>query len=100
MVISDHNSDLARRSGLLEVAVIQQGLKEIFRVKNGRHWKFDLTADPRELVNLIEAKSAPSERLQGLIEVVSSGLNNLDTDVPKPLDEESIERLRALGYAD
>lgn len=99
-VISDHDSDLARRSGLLEVAVIQQGLKEIFRVKNGRHWKFDLATDPRELVNLIELKSSPSERLQGMIEVVSSGLSSLDAEVPEPLDEESIERLRALGYAD
>jgi len=99
-VISDHDSDLARRSGLLEVAVIQQGLKEIFRIKNGRHWKFDLAADPSELVNLIEAKSSPSERLLGLIEIVSNELNDLDADVPEPLDEESIERLRALGYAD
>jgi len=99
-VISDHDSELARRDGLLEVAILQAGKKEIFRVKNGHHWRFDLTADPRELRNLVGPAGDPSELLDGWSEVVTTGLHNLDDEVPAPLDEESIEQLRALGYAD
>ena len=42
----------------------------------------------------------PSELLDGWSEIVTTGLHSLDDEVPAPLDEESIEQLRALGYAD
>lgn len=100
VVLSGHDSDLARRSGLLEVAVIERGMKEILRVKNGRLWRFDLTADRLELRDLAGHRTRPSERLQGWMEMVSTGLGDLDGQLPEPLDEESVERLRALGYTD
>ncbi len=100
VVLSGHDSDLARRSGLLEIAVIQRGLKEIYRLKNGRYRMFDLNADPLELAAVAAGAGGPSERLQQWERVVESGLEGLDADVPSPLDEESVERLRALGYTD
>ena len=100
VVLSDHDSALARRSGLLEVAIIQRGLKEISRVKGGKHWRFDLSKDPGEETNLVKFKSPPSEGLSTWTEVVSSGLDTLDNDIPEPLDEEAAKQLRALGYAD
>jgi len=101
-VFSKHDSDLARRSGLLEVGVVQGGLKGIFRLKNGRHWKYDLSRDPVELHDLAQGQheNEPSERLAEWVETVDSGLNGLDAVSPEPLDEESVEQLRALGYAD
>jgi hypothetical protein len=52
------------------------------------------------LQSLVGSAGDPSELLDGWSEVVSTGLHNLDDEVPAPLDEESIEQLRALGYAD
>ncbi len=99
-VLSRHDSDLARRSGLLAVAVIQRGVKEIFRIQNRRHRRFNLASDPVEHRDLTLPKASPTGDLQDWMRLVYSGLNNLDATPPKPLDEESIEQLRSLGYAD
>ena len=101
VVLSDHDSDLARRSGLLEIGMIDRGIKEILRVKNGKRWRFDLNLDPDELESLVETKSDASERIQEWQQLVFERLGSLDHEIPEqPLDEESAERLRALGYAD
>jgi arylsulfatase A-like enzyme len=99
-VLSRHDSDVARRAGLLEVGIVLDGGKEILRVKRGRRWRFDLAADPAELENLAEPESGPSEGLRAWLELVDSGLRQSDEKPPPPLDDEAIERLRALGYAD
>jgi arylsulfatase A-like enzyme len=99
-VFSRHDSDVARRSGLLEVGVVLNGHKEIVRVKSGHRWRFDLVGDPAELANLAEPKSDPTEGLRVWMEFVDSGLRQTDEIPPQPLDEETIEQLRALGYAD
>lgn len=99
-VLSRHDSDVARRAGLLEVGVVLNGHKEILRVKSGNRWRFDLVHDPQEQVNLAEPKSDPTEGLRVWMEVVDSGLRQSDELPPQPLDEETIEQLRALGYAD
>ncbi len=100
VVLSAHDSDVARRSGLLEVAIMDRQLKQIFRAKSGRLRRHDLTTDPGELLNLGDEGDPPSESLQGWMDQVARGLTNLDSDPPEPLDEESIESLRALGYTD
>ena len=97
-VISDHDSDLARRSGLLEVAVIQQGLKEIFRIKDRKLKIFDLGQDPQELENLATAESELATGMTDWMGSVQDTLNLLDQTTPEPLDEEQIEQLRSLGY--
>lgn len=97
-VMSHHQSDLARRSGLLEIGLIDGEIKEIFRTENKQRRLFNLAEDPEELVNIAPLKTEPSETLQAWGKVIANGLTSLD-DVPaEPLDPESEERLRALGY--
>jgi arylsulfatase A-like enzyme len=99
-VLSRHDSDVARRAGLLEVGVVLNGHKEIVRVKSGSRWRFDLRADPGEEINLAAPKSDPTEGLRVWMEFVDAGLRQSDELPTQPLDEETIEQLRALGYAD
>ena len=101
-VISNHDSDLARRAGLLAVARVDQAHKEIFRVENGRHSAFHLIADPGERDDLTPPKIDGSEALMDWLRVVYRGLNDADADAepPQPLDAETAAQLRSLGYTD
>ncbi len=99
-VISKHDSDLARRAGLLEVGLIENNRKEIIRVEKGRRWLFDLGQDPGELASLGSLKDRPTEGMMAWMREVDKGLSSFDGVPPEPLDEESIEQLRSLGYVD
>ena len=90
----------ARRQGLLEVARVVDGRKEIHRVTNGRRWLFDLEDDAEELENLVEESSDPSEALAAWLSDVRAGLEASDALPPPSLDPEHIEQLKALGYID
>jgi hypothetical protein len=61
---------------------------------------FHLVHDADEQVDLVQEATDPTAGLQDWMRAVYSGLNRLDATVPDPLDEESIRRLRSLGYAD
>ena len=97
-VISAHDSELARRSGLLEVGVIDGDRKEVFRIKKNRRMVFDLGADPFELASATDKKADPTERLLSWMRAVYDGLSSFEDMPPEPLDDESIERMRSLGY--
>jgi choline-sulfatase len=99
-VMSKHESDLARRSGLLEVGVIHDEKKEVFHVGKSRRQFYDLTTDPLELADLSEKKEAPTEGLMTWMQTVFDGLIAVEDSPPEPLDEESVEVLRSLGYVD
>ena len=100
-VISRHDSDLARRSGLLEIGMIQNRRKETFRIENGKTQVYDLTEDPRENRNLMKAtRGGPTEGLQDWMRTVYDGLTRFEDSPPEPLDAESVEKLRSLGYVD
>jgi len=99
-VMSKHESELARRSGLLEVGVIQNEKKEIFHVGKNRRQFYDLTGDPLELDDLSDQKEPPTEWLVTWMRSVFDGLIAVEDSPPEPLDEESIEALRSLGYVD
>jgi arylsulfatase A-like enzyme len=99
-VMSKHESDLARRSGLLEVGVIHDEKKEVFHVGKSRRQFYDLTADPLELQDLSEKKADPTEGLMTWMRTVFDGLIAVEDSPPEPLDEESVEVLRSLGYVD
>jgi arylsulfatase A-like enzyme len=99
-VLSRHDSDLARRSGLLEVGLIQNGRKEIFRIQNNRRWIFDLESDPLEVRSLDESAEDPTEGLLDWMRSIYDTLAALDQTLPEPLDEESAEQLKSLGYVD
>ena len=100
VVLSKHDSDLARRSGLLAVGLIHGTTKEIFYVRDQRRERYELSTDPAEVRSLDAIKSPPSEGVLGWMKTVYDGLTRLDDAIPEPLDAESAARLRSLGYVD
>lgn len=90
----------ARRQGLLEVARIEDGKKETFRVKNDNHWLFDLKKDRKELASQVPLKSTASDELALWLAEVRAGLEASDELPPPSLDAENMEKLKALGYID
>jgi arylsulfatase A-like enzyme len=99
-VLSRHDSDLARRSGLLEVGLIQEGRKEVFRIEKNRRRVFDLEADPGETASVADPTEEPTEGLLDWMRTIYMTLASLDEELPEPLDEESAAQLRSLGYVD
>lgn len=98
-VLGNHDSDIARKAGLLEVGTIRAEFKEIFRIPNNRRETFDLRADPGELSSLSRPRENPTEGLQEWMRLVYDGLGSFD-DAPEPLDPEAEEIMRSLGYVD
>lgn len=99
-VKNDENRERVRQNGLLEVARIQHGEKEIVRITNNVRRMFDLAADPREEVNLVPPKSSMSEDLRQWLTEVRAGLRRSDDLPPPSLEERDLEKLQALGYLD
>jgi len=93
-----HESELARSKGLLSVGLVRDERKEILRVKNNSHMLFDLVKDPDELANLVTEDSKPSPELLRCVGSISDALGSLDRLSTNKLDDETVERLRALGY--
>ncbi len=89
----------ARAGGLLEVAVLAHGQKEILRLAGARRL-FDLVSDPRESKNLAPTDGRPSPALAEWLSRVQQGLKSLGNLPAAELDPESIEQLKALGYID
>jgi arylsulfatase A-like enzyme len=92
------DSDRKRSKGLLAVGIIEAGRKEILRVVDDEHKVFDLAADPQELHNQVRDGDKPSRDLLVCLGDVSEGLGSLDRLATQGLDDETVERLRALGY--
>ena len=97
-VLSPQEAEGARRRGLLAVAVVAGGRKEVFRLSERDLHLFDLGRDPRELRNL--AAAAPSERLRTSLADIDRGLIASDRLGPAELDPEQVQTLKALGYVD
>lgn len=100
-VLSKHESSLARRRGLLEVAAVRDGrFKERVHIRSGERELFDLGDDPGETVNL-KPDSNPSEGLLDWLKGVLAQLSRVDeSDPAAELDDEAAARLRSLGYVD
>lgn len=94
------DSEEPRRKGLLEVGLVRNGRKELFRVEPGRHRLFDLTSDPAETDDLSAPDAEPSDALLEWMATVYAGLDALGRMPVDELDAESVEQLRALGYLD
>ncbi len=89
-----------RREGLLEVGLVGDGHKEVYRTKAKKRLAFDLVADRREMKSLVAADTDPSGDILAWLEQIKEGLE-ASGDLPPPsLDAEAIEKLRALGYLD
>jgi choline-sulfatase len=97
-VLSAQEANGARRNGLLEVGILADGRKEIFRVSERQLNLFDLTRDPRELKSLARKGGRLSERLHEWMASVQKGLIAADLLGPAEVDPENAEQLRALGY--
>lgn len=95
---ASHDSDRKRSKGLLAVGIIEADRKEILRVAGDEHLVFDLGADEGELTNLNRADEQPSRELLMCLGEVSEGLGSLDRLATQKLDDETVERLKALGY--
>jgi arylsulfatase A-like enzyme len=93
-----HDSDKKRSKGLIWVGVIKGDRKELFKVDRQVLQVYDLAADPGELESLVAANAIPSEELAACLARVNDGLGNLDGLEVNTLDDESVEKLRALGY--
>jgi len=98
-VTSNHDSEMAREKGLLEVGMVHHGRKEIFRIDKGRRQIYDLAGDPLELADRAGPKEYPSEGLLEWLRTIYDGLIAFD-DTVNAIDAESVEQLRALGYVD
>jgi choline-sulfatase len=94
------DADRAREKGLLEVAILRGGKKEVLRVKTGVRRLFDVAADPGELGSLVAPDSPPSPELKAWLDLVEKGLKAAGDLPVGPLDDESLKKMRALGYVD
>ena len=97
-VLDKEDATKARQRGLLEVARIAGGKKEILRVGRDRRQVFDLAADPGETRN--RADGEPSPELKAWLEEVRRGLELADDLPPPSLSDEDLEAMKALGYLD
>ena len=99
-VLGKEDGSQARRRGLLEVARIQNELKEILRVTNGRLRLYDLERDPAENGRRKSAAKEPSPELAAWLAEVRRGLELADELPPPSLTDEDLKEMRALGYID
>jgi arylsulfatase A-like enzyme len=99
-VVSKHESEMARRSGLLEVGLLSLRGKEVFRVDLQRRALYDLRSPRREAESKVPPGSAPSGQLLEWMRHVYAGLTAFDAEPAPPLDQESVEALRSLGYVE
>ncbi|MEE8524702.1 MAG: sulfatase-like hydrolase/transferase [Thermoanaerobaculia bacterium] len=83
--------------GWSELSSIQDGRYKL--IKAPRRELYDLTADPGEQVNLADRRADLAARMEGtldrLLATVSSAAASRG---PQPVDDETAERLQALGY--
>jgi arylsulfatase A-like enzyme len=84
---------------LRRIRALQVGDHKLVWGSDGRHELFDVVADPGELVNRIAADPARARELEEtLLRLVAQLEEETSTEPGPELDEEALERLRALGY--
>ncbi len=98
----NQNRDRVRRKGLLEVSQVSSRQKESLRIRAGEehYCLYALPQDSKERRSLVSSKARPSEGLAAWLASVQEGLEAADQIPTLSLDEESIEKLRSLGYLD
>jgi hypothetical protein len=80
------------------VCRIDNQRKEVFVVHKDSMRAFDLTRDTGETNNLASLGTTISDELSSWLEEVRSSLEKTDVQPPPLLDEETYDRLEALGY--
>lgn len=97
-VQSVQDAQRARRKGLLQVGLIAGKSKEVLRLGSGQLSVYDLERDPREAAPPLPPGTQPSAGLASCLEEVRRGLAAADSLPAPPVDAETLEQLRALGY--
>jgi arylsulfatase A-like enzyme len=95
---SARDSDKKRSKGLWWVGVIDGDRKEIVKVSRQIIQIYDIASDPGELNSLASVDAKLSEDLAACLARVSQGLGSFDTLATRTLDDETVEKLKALGY--
>ncbi len=95
---SSRESDKKRSKGLLWVGVINGDKKEMVKVSRQLIQIYDLSTDPGELETLAAIDAKPSDSLAACLARVAESLGSLDNLATQKLDDETVEKLRALGY--
>lgn len=91
----------ARKNGLLEVGMVTPGIKQILNLRRAQRLRrFDLNADPGEVSDLAAGDGELPPALRAWLAEVRAGLETADLLPAPALDEESVEKLKALGYID
>jgi len=80
-------------------AIVDNGFKLIRNRDNGKLELYDLAADPDELKNLVGQKPEEVLRLEKRLNEMLEGIE-APPKTERVLDEETRDKLRALGYAD
>lgn len=93
------NAQRGREKGLLEVAVLKDGVKERYEIRDGDRTVFDLKTDPGETKSTVGKESSISEILRKWTLDVDRGLNRIMVNNPE-LNDEDWEMLRSLGYVE
>jgi arylsulfatase A-like enzyme len=82
----------------IERAVIEGPLKFVGSTA-GKRQLYELSKDPNERTNMAPLHQELTEKLRGsLAAVVATAPKSFDFDTAKPMDQESVDRLRSLGY--
>ncbi len=96
--LAKRSDQAARRKGLLEVGVVENGSKQVWRLSDHRLFTYDLETDPGEKRDLTPGRVATlPPLLRGYLDEVVARLTALGAPTNK-LDPESIAQLKALGY--
>jgi arylsulfatase A-like enzyme len=84
---------------LRRVRSLQVGDHKLVWGSDGRHELFDVATDPGELANRIATDPERARELEQQLLALVARLEDATAPAPGPaLDEEAVERLRALGY--
>lgn len=87
----------AARYDRTERAIFAKGLK-LIRSSNGERELYSLEKDPNEQVDRIDDMQAEASVLEGLLDLWLTETKAHQRDVELEVDEQTLERLRALGY--
>jgi arylsulfatase A-like enzyme len=99
-VVDGDETARSRSKGLIAVGLLRDGEKEILHMGRRVHQLFDLDRDADERKNLRRGHSQPSAELQLWRQEVEEGLMRADDEPLPHLDDEAVEKLKALGYLD